>query len=164
MRSLGLTPEEWVVRKRELWLAWRDRNFEHWQEYQRKYQREYRQRNSAKRTAYSTEWNRVHPEVSKAHSRASKRRHPEKRVDEEHRRRARVHGAGWEPVDRTVVFERDGWRCHLCGRRVRRSEASIDHLIPIADGGPHTYANVATAHLACNIRRGRKGEVQLRLA
>lgn len=30
---------------------------------------------------------------------------------------------------------------------------SLDHVIPLNKGGPHTLANVATAHLRCNISK-----------
>ena len=65
--------------------------------------------------------------------------------------------------------ERDGWRCHLCGKAIvlRSGGAalapSIDHLIPISSGGPHTWANVAIAHKRCNSQRRTGGLVQLRL-
>lgn len=72
-------------------------------------------------------------------------------------------------VLRREIYDRDGWRCHLCRRRVDRRlrhphprSASLDHLIPLADGGDHDPANLATAHLGCNMARRRGGNVQLR--
>lgn len=66
--------------------------------------------------------------------------------------------------------ERDGWRCHLCRRKVdaRRVSphplsATFDHLIPIADGGTDEPANLRLAHRRCNTRRGTGGIVQLLL-
>lgn len=66
-----------------------------------------------------------------------------------------------ETVNHVTVFERDGWTCHLCGGLVDADlsqrhplSASIDHLVPLAEGGEHTYANVKCAHLGCNARRG----------
>jgi hypothetical protein len=68
------------------------------------------------------------------------------------------------------IGDRDGWRCHLCSRRVDRTlpgsrpdGPTIDHLIPIADGGTDEPANVALAHRSCNVKRGRKGVAQLRM-
>lgn len=68
------------------------------------------------------------------------------------------------------VAERDGWRCHLCGRAVvdrpwsgRPLDATLDHLVPVSDGGAHTMDNVALAHRRCNQRRGVTGPAQLRL-
>jgi 5-methylcytosine-specific restriction endonuclease McrA len=34
---------------------------------------------------------------------------------------------------------------------------SLDHVVPLAEGGLHTYANTRIAHLTCNITRGRHG-------
>lgn len=67
-------------------------------------------------------------------------------------------GRGFDPV---VVYERDGWLCGLCGGPVDRSlawpdpmSASLDHVIPLADGGGHTPKNAQCSHLVCNERKG----------
>jgi 5-methylcytosine-specific restriction endonuclease McrA len=61
---------------------------------------------------------------------------------------------------RRAIFERDGWICQLCGAPVdpeltnpHPGSASIDHRDP---GGPHDPTNWQTAHLACNVSKGRK--------
>jgi hypothetical protein len=69
------------------------------------------------------------------------------------------------------IFERDGWRCHICKKPVRKdvprtdpAGATIDHLIPISRGGRDEPANVATAHWACNqAKRASAADTQLRL-
>lgn len=65
---------------------------------------------------------------------------------------------------------RDGWRCHLCHRRVNPRlhylhprAGTRDHLVPIRDGGDDSAANLALAHRGCNSRRGARGTVQLLL-
>lgn len=75
-------------------------------------------------------------------------------VQKAHRRRAQAVEAGVEPYRREDIFNRDGWRCHICSRHVARKDASIDHLIPISKGGSDAPANVRIAHLSCNISRG----------
>lgn len=40
---------------------------------------------------------------------------------------------------------------------------TIDHLVPIADGGLDELANVRLAHRQCNCARGRGGDIQLLL-
>jgi len=88
--------------------------------------------------------------------------------------RARKRGQRTERVHRMRVFERDKWRCVLCGRRVVKGKGmgshdnpmgpTLDHLVPIAQGGEHTYANVACAHWSCNvIKRAGGGGEQLAL-
>lgn len=68
------------------------------------------------------------------------------------------------------VAERDGWRCHLCGKQVPDREyaalpldPTIDHLVPLAHGGAHSLENVALAHNRCNWQRSDGGVAQLRL-
>lgn len=87
-------------------------------------------------------------------------------------RRHRERAVGVRSSDFTLreVADRDGWRCHLCGKAVpdrpsksRPLDATLDHLIPISAGGPHTLDNVALAHHQCNSQRGDTGIAQLRL-
>lgn len=78
-------------------------------------------------------------------------------------RRSRLEGVAAERVDRLVVFSRDKWTCGLCRLPVAKADASIDHIIPIAKGGSHTYQNCQTAHLKCNLSKGARFMGQLRL-
>lgn len=79
-------------------------------------------------------------------------------------RRARRRGGLVERFGLFEIAKRDGWRCHLCHRKVRPAYASIDHLVPLSRGGDHTKANVALAHWLCNVRRGAdRVPAQLRL-
>lgn len=83
------------------------------------------------------------------------------------RRRARKRGADHVPYSRVDVFERDGYRCHLCKRMTMRTAVVphprapvIDHLIPLGPG-PDARHNVATAHFLCNSKRREVGAAQL---
>lgn len=81
-------------------------------------------------------------------------------------RRARKRQAECEPVDPIFVFERDGWRCHICGKDTPRSRRGsrypnapeLDHRIPLSKGGSHSYANTQCACRACNIAKGDRRE------
>jgi len=82
-------------------------------------------------------------------------------------RRARIHGSKYEEVDRLAVFARDRWQCGLCGKPVPQSasypdprSASLDHIVPVSQGGDHTYANCQLAHFGCNSRKRDRGEPQ----
>lgn len=79
-------------------------------------------------------------------------RTPLKRAHDIRRRRAT--GAAIEPIALGVVAVRDGWRCAICRGEVTRANWSLDHVVPISKGGPHTYENVVLAHRSCNSRRG----------
>lgn len=87
-----------------------------------------------------------------------------------HQARARKHGVRYEPIDVTTVYTRDRWRCGICRRQVNPKltyphpmSASLDHLLPLALGGDHVYANVQAAHLQCNMDKGTAGTDQLAL-
>lgn len=76
---------------------------------------------------------------------------------ENHRRRARHYGVAYEPLKRRTVFERDGWKCGICGERISKSlryphtmSASLDHIVPLSQGGGHVLTNVQAAHFICN--------------
>jgi len=81
-----------------------------------------------------------------------------------HKRRAIIRGergAASESIDVEDVFQRDGWICQICLRPVSQEAkwpdvmcASLDHRIPLARGGSHTYTNVQLAHFVCNSRKG----------
>lgn len=83
-------------------------------------------------------------------------------------RRARTRGLIAEVFDPIEIFERDGWRCHLCGTKTKRKDRGttkpkapeLDHIVSLADGGPHTRANTALACRACNGRKGRESRGQ----
>lgn len=104
-------------------------------------------------------WRKSNPEV--AARMAAKERHS---------RRARIKGAIVESIDPQRVFERDGWKCGICGRKVDSSlhfphprSVSLDHIQPLALGGMHSYTNVQCAHLICNSRKSGKAGGQYRL-
>lgn len=80
------------------------------------------------------------------------------------RRRARKTSAEVEVFTNAEIFARDRWRCGVCGRKVDARKTypdpmspSLDHVVPLAEGGPHSRANVRLAHLGCNVRRGARG-------
>jgi 5-methylcytosine-specific restriction endonuclease McrA len=79
------------------------------------------------------------------------------------KRRALERGAFVEYVDPKLIYVRDGGRCHICGKKVPKKNWHLDHLIPLARGGEHSYKNVAVACPGCNMRKHTKAEAQLRL-
>lgn len=87
------------------------------------------------------------------------------------RREALIRGASSsEAFTSEEIFERDGWRCGICGQKVdrrlrypHRRSASLDHIIPVTAGGGHVRENVQCAHLECNWRKNASGPGQLLL-
>lgn len=97
----------------------------------------------------------AHRSEAVAAARAWARRNPEKALENTNRRRARLANApAIEMIDRNYIIDRDGCRCHICGKKVRRSQVTLDHLVPLSRGGGHTALNLRVAHLSCNSRRG----------
>lgn len=75
-----------------------------------------------------------------------------------------------DKIDPIAVFERDGWICGICGKKVNRRlkyphplSVSLDHIIPLSKGGTHTLTNVQCAHLTCNHKKHTSDGGQLRL-
>lgn len=76
----------------------------------------------------------------------------------------KFYGAEWrthyESINKRLVFERDKWTCQICGHKVKRTkeyhphQASVDHIVPLSEGGGHVYSNVQTACVMCNSVKG----------
>lgn len=85
------------------------------------------------------------------------------------RRKERIKLNGYEIINKLKVFERDKWKCHICGCKTPKelkgtmamNSPEIDHIVPIASGGSHTYSNVACACKRCNIKKSTKPIGQL---
>lgn len=54
---------------------------------------------------------------------------------------------------RTMVFERDAYRCVECGDH---KGLSADHIVPESKGGPTTFENLQTMCRPCNSRKGNR--------
>jgi len=90
-----------------------------------------------------------------------------------HRRRAQLRRVGEvkiRAIYKRDICERDQWICQLCHTPVlpkhkypHPMSASIDHIIPVSEGGHHASINVQLVHFVCNSKRGNKGQAQLRL-
>ncbi len=106
------------------------------------------------------QWRKDNPE----RARLLRKRH-------DHARRARLNGVGYEAFDPVEIYERDRWMCQICHKRISRRlrsphpmSVSIDHIVPVSQGGDHVRANVRAAHMGCNAGRcNRGGNEQLML-
>lgn len=86
-------------------------------------------------------------------------------------RRARQRGVESESFDPMSIFARDKWRCQLCGCKTPREKRGtcaddapeLDHIVPLALGGPHTKANTQCACRKCNGAKGATTVGQLLL-
>lgn len=97
-------------------------------------------------THYTRKWHALNPEASQKIRSKSRRK-----------RRAMELEAFVEDVDMAVLLERDGWVCGICNEDIPKSATypdllspSLDHVVPMARGGKHEYANAQAAHYGCN--------------
>lgn len=79
-------------------------------------------------------------------------------------RRAQKRTTQVEHVDPYRVFDRDGWRCRLCGIRTPETKRGsyadnapeLDHINPLSQGGEHSYMNTQCACRKCNLLKSNK--------
>lgn len=57
------------------------------------------------------------------------------------------------PLTRRNILHRDRYACQYCGKK---SDLTIDHIIPRSRGGKDTWDNVAVACLRCNVNKGSR--------
>lgn len=76
------------------------------------------------------------------------------------RRAERAGAVVVDVVSAREILERDEWTCWLCGEAIDpaatfpdHGAASLDHVVPLSEGGDHGPANVRAAHFICNASR-----------
>lgn len=102
-------------------------------------------------------------EKSRERGKKYRQRHPGLEASRVALRKAIIRGAKSERFTKQEIYERDGGRCHLCGKKCDPRKWHLDHLIPLSLGGEHTRKNVAVSCPRCNDSKGNSGHSQLRL-
>lgn len=74
-------------------------------------------------------------------------------------KRRAVYARG-DNIDALLLFDLHGWICYLCREKIDKKyrcpdwrAATIEHVVPLASGGTHTWDNVVPAHLKCNLNK-----------
>lgn len=132
--------------------------------------RKWLEANRARHNARNARWRRNNPERARAMDRRTRQRrraeldaairewrqrHPEKVAEYNRTRRARLRNALVidfsidQLMDRLAYW---GNRCWMCGDEAN----AVDHVIPLARGGPHCLANLRPACGPCNSSKGTK--------
>ncbi len=65
-----------------------------------------------------------------------------------------VRKKGLARFSRTNIFLRDQYTCQYCGRKRGKHELTLDHVIPVVQGGKKMWENIVTACIQCNQKKG----------
>ncbi|BBD58181.1 hypothetical protein NIES2109_09520 [Nostoc sp. HK-01] len=66
------------------------------------------------------------------------------------------------PEVRQYVFQRDKYQCQSCGKTAEETNLTIDHIIPLAQGGQNDISNLHTLCLTCNQAKSDKTDQRFR--
>jgi len=161
-----MTPEERKEYKRLCSQKWRENNRERHREYQRGYRISHLEECTARNSlwnkenpelvaGYKQKYTETHPGANNESSANWRRNHPEHKRILTRQRRVRIREVGgtittseWESV-----LEKYGPSC-LCCEEIK--PLTMDHVIPISEGGTHTVDNVQPLCLSCNSSKGTK--------
>ena len=161
-----MSPEEQREIKRVRAQLWRDNNRERHREYQRNYRLEHaeeckarndkwRKENPEKTVEYGRKYTENHPGANNESSANWRRTHVEHKRILTRQRRAKIKEAPgtittqeWESVRAKY-----GPACLCCGEI---KPLTMDHVVPIVNGGHHVVGNVQPLCLSCNSSKGTK--------
>lgn len=75
-------------------------------------------------------------------------------------KRRAIYARGDE-IDALTLFELFDWTCIICKEKIDKRRrcpdyraATVEHIVPLAKGGTHTWDNVGPAHYECNMLKG----------
>lgn len=94
-------------------------------------------------------WKAANPERVREHRRAVKRRNPVANRADVRRRKALLSGSAAVPFTRRQLEARMAYfgnRCWVCGGAFDE----VDHVKPLAAGGPHVLSNLRPSCSTCN--------------
>jgi 5-methylcytosine-specific restriction endonuclease McrA len=120
---------------------------------------QYRLANLGVWSVAASKWRADNPEAAKAQEILYRTSHRDKKCSIQQNRRARKLNAFVEAVDRQQVFLNDNgicqWQyCQEASPFVDPANWHLDHIVALANGGEHSYANTQVTHPTCNRRKG----------
>lgn len=55
---------------------------------------------------------------------------------------------------RENIFLRDSYQCQYCGKKVNKQHLTLDHVIPVVQGGKKSWENIVSSCKQCNQKKG----------
>lgn len=157
-------------------------NHEHTKNYQQIYQKQHKEEfsiykkewyknNQRKRLAQEKERRKGREEEFNLKQRIRYKNNPEPYLEYARNRRAVRQNAFIATIRTAEIGQRDNWKCQICKSKINKNlkyphplSKSIDHIIPLDEGGTHEPKNAQIAHLVCNLKKHTKAQFdQLRI-
>lgn len=160
--DLGCRCEKCVSFIRKYKSEWALKNIEK----KRKSAKNWAQRNKEKNSKYGKEYYLKTIEDQRLRGKLYRELNPQKSNERQRKRRANKKSVEFEKYTEEQVLNLYGKICYLCkkeidlnasrwiGRGNWQNGLHIDHVIPIAKGGPDKLENVRPTHALCNIKKG----------
>lgn len=166
-RRKAADPERFSALQRTATTGYRERNPKKHAEMTKAAARRHYEANREEVNERSRRWAAANREVIREAQREWAARNPDKIEQKWRQRRARKQVVPSEPWTRLEILDRDGWTCMISdcrcpdGRFIdpalktpARWSGSVDHIMPIRQGGPDLKSNLQAAHLTCNCTKG----------
>lgn len=113
------------------------------------------------RKQYHTKYYRENRELLSARKKKYAKDHPEVGRRKNAKRRAVKRNATIGDPAEIVAWE-EKWRskktvsCHWCSKRIKTSDAHVDHVVPLSKGGTHSVENFCVSCETCNLSKHNK--------
>jgi 5-methylcytosine-specific restriction endonuclease McrA len=128
---------------------------------------EYNKTHKQQAGEYARRWRKAHPEQSRKLNTESRNRckdtmrayqlrwlrdHPDMKARQTARRRARKQNAegSFTVQEWRTVKQAQDYRCKHCGRREPEIKLTVDHIVPLAQGGSNYISNIQALCRQCN--------------
>lgn len=119
------------------------------------YSARYREKNYEKCLAMTQAWRESHPKRRAATKAKWQKDNALRHRTHQHNRRALERGGRLSVGLAEVLFVRQNGRCACCGMSLSDGY-HLDHIIPLALGGPNVDSNIQLLAPGCNMRKGAR--------
>ena len=134
---------QYCAKHREGKRAYNRQWYEEHQEERAEYRRQQYIEHREERLAYTRQWLEEHPDYERQWCREN----PGKARERSRRYHARKANATINDVDEMTVYELYNQTCIYCGCT---ENLTLDHIVPLNNGGAHTEDNLTIACRSCN--------------